>query len=552
MRNKRFTVLLIFMITLCGLLVLRQAYRPVAAQGGNLLTNPDFEAGVYTFDPDDYNWVALYPSQREDCKNNQGAYLPCGTANAPVGWIPWWISQSPSDPPWKNRMPEYKPARAPFFNRIHSGNEAAQYFSFQGTHTAGLLQVVNVPANAQLRFAIWGQAWSTIDDAEFSNQPTTVNMRIGIDPAGGTNPYSPAIVWSSYQQPYDIYSQFVVEAQAQGDKVTVFTISNPAEQRKHNDIYWDNAELVVTSGGGAPPPAAPPPSNNDNSGGSAVVAPVISASGPTATPNAEGVIYAEVRAGDSFWNIAARHGLTIDEIYALNDAGPNTTISVGDLLVVGSGVPGGEEEQVVEVAEEPVVEPTVEPTAAPTATPEPTGGTVCLKAFLDPNQNGQHDAGEGLKAAVAFTISNSETVVTNYVTDGFSEPYCIQGLESGNYQITRSVGPNENLTTAGDWTVSIADDTETIFAFGSYMDETAGGAGDTNAEVADAVLAANAAGAEGVAGVESGAAESGNSDLAADGLGLGLILVVAAVGLVLLLLFGVIILVVAGRRSSAG
>jgi hypothetical protein len=50
-----------------------------------------------------------------------------------------------------------------------------------------------VPANAQLRFSIWGQAWSTIDDSTFSNQPTTVNMRIGIDPTGGTNPYSPAI-----------------------------------------------------------------------------------------------------------------------------------------------------------------------------------------------------------------------------------------------------------------------------------------------------------------------------------------------------------------------
>lgn len=548
MRTRRFTFLLIGIMILCGVLVLGQAHRPVAAQGGNLLTNPDFEAGVYTFDPDDYNWVALYPSQREDCKNNQGAYLPCGTANAPVGWIPWWISQAPADPPWKNRMPEYKPARAPFFNRIHSGNEASQYFSFQGTHTAGLLQVVTVPATAQLRFSIWGQAWSTIDDSEYSNQPTTVNMRIGIDPTGGTNPYSPAIVWSSYQQPYDIYSQFVVEAQAQGDQVTVFTISNPAEQRKHNDIYWDNAELVVMGEGAAPPPAAPPPSN-DNGGGGAVVAPVIPATAATATPNAEGVIYAEVRAGDSFWSIAARHGLTIDEIYALNDAGPGTTISVGDLLVVGSGPPGGVEEVAEAAEEEPAAEPTVEPTPAPTATPEPSGGTVCLTAFLDPNQNGQQDPGEELKAAVAFTISNSETVVMNYVTDGFSEPYCIRGLDSGNYQITRSIGPNEQLTTAGDWTVSVSNDTESIFAFGSYVGDPADAVADT------AALAANSAGTTGTGGAESTGAENAAADSDSDsdgtiagGLGLGLILVVVVVGLVLLLLFGVIILVVSGRR----
>jgi hypothetical protein len=190
-------------------------------------------------------------------------------------------------------------------------------------------------------------------------------------------------------------------------------------------------------------------------------------------------------------------------------------------------------------------------TAAPTATPEPTGGTVCLTAFLDPNQNGQQDPGEELKAAVAFTISNSETVVTNYVTDGFSEPYCIQGLDSGSYQITRSIGPNENLTTAGDWTVSISDDTETIFAFGSYIDETAGAMEDTISEVADAAAdAENAAGAADVAGADSDA-ESSDSALAAEGPSLGLILVVGVVGLVLLLLFGGIILVVANRRSAS-
>src|SRR5690606_24826817 len=249
MRSKSITFLLVCLMTLFGLVLLSTVDRPVQAQGGNLLQNPGFEAGVFTFNPDDYQWLALYPTQREDCKTNQGQYLQCNTANVPLSWIPWWISQTPADPDWKNRMPEYKPARPPFVNRIHSGNEAAQYFSFFGTHTAGLLQVVTVPANSMLRFSIWGQAWSTIDDSTISNQPTTVNMRIGIDPLGGTNPYAPSIVWSDYQQPYDVYSLFAVEAQAQGDKVTVFTISSPAEQRKHNDIYWDDAELVVIGGG---------------------------------------------------------------------------------------------------------------------------------------------------------------------------------------------------------------------------------------------------------------------------------------------------------------
>jgi hypothetical protein len=56
---------------------------------------------------------------------------------------------------------------------------------------------------------------------------------------------------------------------------------------------------------------------------------------PTATPNAEGNIYTEVGEGDSFWAIAARHGMTLEEIYELNNAGEGDFVSVGDMLIVG-------------------------------------------------------------------------------------------------------------------------------------------------------------------------------------------------------------------------
>ena len=477
MRKQRLLIamFLILMVAL-GLTVLPSASRPVEAQGGNLLRNPGFEEGVYTFDPDDYTWLALYPSQREDCKTGNGTYLPCNTASVPLAWVPWWISQQATDPDWKNRQPEYKPARAPFFDRIHSGNEAAQYFTFHGTHTAGLLQVVTVPANSRLRFSIWGQAWSSLDDEQWSNQPTTVNMRVGIDPAAGSNPYSPTIVWSDYQQPYDIYSHFSVESQAQGDKVTVFTISSPAEQKKHNDIYWDDAELIVIGEGGAAPP--PPPPANDGGGTDGAPAAIVlpSANDPTATPDAEGVIYGVVQAGDSFWSIAARHGLTIPEIYELNGANESTVLTVGDLLIVGHGTPGGAE-ALPEVPSEAEVVAEATPTPLPPApTAEPTavsGGAICVKAFDDANKNGLHDAGETMRGSVAFTISTSEKVISNYVTDGISEPYCIRALTAGNYQITRSIGALERLTTTGEWAASVTDGSETIFEFGSYTDASA-------------------------------------------------------------------------------
>ncbi|MCB9431758.1 MAG: hypothetical protein H6668_07190 [Ardenticatenaceae bacterium] len=44
-------------------------------------------------------------------------------------------------------------------------------------------------------------------------------------------------------------------------------------------------------------------------------------------------------------------------------------------------------------------------------------------------------------------------MVGNYVTDGVSEPYCLEGLTPGNYSVTRSVEANETLTTGGNWLV---------------------------------------------------------------------------------------------------
>ncbi len=565
MRNQHLKTIIAVTVPallMLGIALLPNLIRPAAAQGGNLLRNPAFEEGVYTFDPDNYTWVALYPSQREDCKNNQGVYLPCGTANAPIGWIPWWISQAATDPDWKNRMPEYKPARPPFVNRIRSGVEAAQYFSFQGTHTAGLLQVVDVPANAPVRFSIWGQAWSTIDDSEFSNQPTTVNMRVGIDPTGGTNPYSPSIVWSDYQQPYDVYSQFVVETTAQGDKVTVFTISSPDEQRKHNDIYWDDAELVVTGESSAPP--APPPVTGGDTGGNTgdgAQAPPPAAGAPTATPNAEGIIYAVVQSGDSFWSIAARHGLTLDQIYELNNADASTVLSVGDLVIVATGVPSAPAEAATgEAATEatPTTEPTApppQPTSEPTAEP---GGAICLTAFNDDNQNGLMDAAETLRAAVAFTISTSESVVSNYVTDGLSEPYCIRNLPPGSYQITRSVAANEHLTTTGDWTAEVTDGSQTIFEFGSYTDSddmasnslAAAGTPDQG-DGADAAAAEQPAADQPATEPTASAPEqSAAAEDSGGGSLMGTLLAFAGVIVVLLLLVGVAVLVFSSRRST--
>jgi LysM repeat protein len=509
-----------------------------AAQGDNLLVNPSFE-GQYN------SYVPETPQEVADCPMGV-----CTTAQMPAGWKPWWIKERPTDV-----NPEYKPAE--FSHRVRSGTRAAQYFSFWTTHKAGLRQTVTVPENSTVTFTIWGFAWMTESDeaGAGSDGRATPNMRIGIDPTGGTNPYSPAVVWSGFQQPRDIYTLFSVQVQAQGSRVTVFTFSapdvnpdSPEYGFKHTDIYWDDASL--TAGGASAPAPAPPPASNpgtgSTTGGSS--APVNTnplALPPTSTPDAEGVIYSVVQAGDSIWSIAAKAGITLDQILEYNNLTKDDFVRVGDLLIVGySDPPGATEEPTATPGEE---EATPEPTATPEQAEEAAEETaeveeeqpaasICLSAFNDENQNGERDEGESLRSAVAFTISDVDKVVSNYVTDGASEPFCIEGLAPGNYRITRSIASGEVATTANDQSLALQAGEATTFEFGSYQDANA---------VAQLQSPISTTG-------DGEEVENNLSDSPAEGEGEGgSPIFVIAVVIAVLLLVGVLVVILSARRASA-
>ena len=187
---------------------------------------------------------------------------------------------------------------------------------------------------------------------------------------------------------------------------------------------------------------------------------------PTATPDAEGIMYAEVQVDDSLWAIASRSRLTLDELLALNGMTEDSIIRVGDLLIIGFVTPPAT------ATSEPTITPTLAP-PTPTFTPLPPPETaVCLRAYVDTNQNGIHDPDEKLRPAVAFTIFNESAVAANYVTTAVSEPHCIP-LEPGTYQITRSSSQDEHLTTDGDVAVVLRQGDVLDLAFGGYIGPTA-------------------------------------------------------------------------------
>lgn len=206
----------------------------------------------------------------------------------------------------------------------------------------------------------------------------------------------------------------------------------------------------------APPADAPVPATEEPA------APFVPPVWVSPTPDETGAIIVIVQPGDSMWVIAARAGISLPELLALNDLTEESIITPGDELIVGYVTP--------EISAPEAITPTV---TLPPPTPRPTAtraeAAVCLSAFDDLDRNGIHDGGEPLRAGVAFTIYNTRAVVANYITDGRTEPKCLGGLEPGEYRITRSVVPGEILTTSGDWSLTLTAGSELRQAFGSYV-----------------------------------------------------------------------------------
>lgn len=208
---------------------------PSLAQGPNLIQNPGFEQ-PYAILPDKENCAIAAP------------------------WIAWWIEGIPEETSQGFRLaPEYKAAtRGDFpYNRVRNGEFAQQYFHSFGNFQAGLYQPVsNVAVGSRLRFEIWGMTWSCDleskgnCDKATSGDPSPMHFRIGIDPTGGADFFSQNVIWSPEQNAYDVWTLFSVEAVAKNSTVTVMVYAYPDYRSQDNNVYLDDASLVVI----APPP----------------------------------------------------------------------------------------------------------------------------------------------------------------------------------------------------------------------------------------------------------------------------------------------------------
>jgi hypothetical protein len=221
----------------------------------NLLTNPGFENGW---------WKRTHDGREFD------------NIFVPVGWTAFWSERENPEPGivGNYRRPEMKviPRATPFLDpaRVRSGDFAVQYFTFFGAHDAGVYQQVSgLPRGATVKLSAFYHGWSShADDPHYSGGQASWAQYglVGIDPTGGTDPWSSDVVWSPPGWIFDAYGEpLEVSVEVAAGTVTAFLRSVAKFPLKHSDAYWDEASLVIVDVPEEPePPELPEPPSTLN------------------------------------------------------------------------------------------------------------------------------------------------------------------------------------------------------------------------------------------------------------------------------------------------
>lgn len=385
----RCTLCVALMLALIGGVMPRHA----AAQGENLLQNGGFE----------------------------GTYVAIGgdpSLQVAPNWQPWSLPPPAGSPSSINLRPDYQPATG---ERVKSGSAAQEYNTFFATHVGGVYQRVPVSAGAEVRFSVFIYVWSsaTFENPEESIQPQDVDIQVGIDPTGGQDGASSAIIWSDAVQYYDEYRENSVTAVAQSNAVTVFVRTAPQGAVGVNNVFVDDASLVQTGESEIPdatdeveptqeggseepeetstaPTATRTPTPTRTSGSATAV--------PSAVAQFPNRLTYTVQAGDTVLDIAAANQSSVEAIIAANGLNDNGFIVIGQELVVP--VPNG--------VGQPLFTPT--PIATATATSDGQGGQGAVAT----NTPGTHvvQPGENLfRIAIRYNTTVEALATLNNITN---------------------------------------------------------------------------------------------------------------------------------------
>lgn len=294
LRHRYFVIMTLFAATLAALGAWLPRQR-VTAQDTNLLANASLERPYY----------------------GQGA----PTRTAPQGWNLWVGSGAPDALPQNDRTRVRDGEVSWHIKQPGTPFAAAAYQRVEGV-TPG--ETLRAQAYAWLFTCDNAQTGCAIDQTPYvrSDRAAGAVVRIGIDPTGGTDPSSGAIVWSADSSPYDGWGALTVATTAGGEAVTVFIYVSQAAGLALNEVFLDQASLVRASDLSAGPEPAQEV--------------------PFVVPQGvrpDGSIVHVVQEGDTLSSIAFAYfddyGVTLASIAELNDLKTHTRfLSIGQEIVI--------------------------------------------------------------------------------------------------------------------------------------------------------------------------------------------------------------------------
>lgn len=181
--------------------------------------------------------------------------------NVPEGWVGFWKPEgTPIEYDDENEdgylRPEMLVIRAdpPFDDplRVHEGEQAFYLSGSNKVFDGGLWQQVSVPKGQSFCLTGFAHAWSShkADDPsqsllETEDDRRNANFLLGIDPTGGTSPWSPSVVWGGVGHLYDVYQPIpAIQVSAEGETITVFVRGYTMWRFDHNDLFFDDVSLI--------------------------------------------------------------------------------------------------------------------------------------------------------------------------------------------------------------------------------------------------------------------------------------------------------------------
>jgi hypothetical protein len=181
---------------------------------------------------------ALTPVTGENVLNNPGfeggTTKVTGDLTVPVGWQAW----SGCSAGIHSELEAHPP-------HVRQGTFSARVWQSYNTCTIGFYQQVSVTSGKDYLLTAYGLSWSTGNPVVGSPSTARINMRVGIDPNGGTDPNASSIVWSDVKAPMDVYDAFTVVATARSGTITVILRSVPEYGMARNDSFWDDTSLLM-------------------------------------------------------------------------------------------------------------------------------------------------------------------------------------------------------------------------------------------------------------------------------------------------------------------